>query len=136
MSINKKSIGMERKTRQREAVMRVFEKMGRPLTPGEVLAAARRTVRGLGLATVYRAVKLLAGMNVLKVVKLPGEPVRYERAGSTHHHHFRCEGCGKVYPIRGCPGPMKRLAPPGFSVRDHTIILHGACSACRTPARK
>ncbi|MBU1694744.1 MAG: transcriptional repressor [Verrucomicrobia bacterium] len=127
---------MKRITRQRMALLRVFEQGVRPLTPREALMAARRSVQGLGLATVYRTAKLLTSEGLLKTVELPKEPVRYERGSSTHHHHFRCEDCGRVYLIRGCPGPMKSLAPPGFSVRSHTIILHGACSACRMPTRK
>ena len=136
MSINNKIRGMERSTRQRQALVRLFERGTRPLTPQEALTGARKSVKGIGLATVYRAVCLLTAEGFLKAVELPGEPTRYERAGPAHHHHFRCETCGKVYPILKCPGPMKKLAPPGFSVRDHTVILHGACSACRTPARK
>ena len=101
MNINNKLPGAERQTRQREAVARVFARAGRPLTPAEVLGAARKTVRGLGLATVYRTVKLMAGEGALKVVKLPGEPVRYEPTGSR---------ASSPLPVRGRAGRSIRSA--------------------------
>ncbi len=47
-----------------------------------------------------------------------------------HHHHFHCMVCDQVIPIHGCPGAMQDLAPPGFEVRDHALVLLGRCAAC------
>lgn len=52
---------MQRDARQRGAIRRVFMRVGRPLTPDEVLEYGQRIVPSLGLATVYRNVKILAG---------------------------------------------------------------------------
>ena len=48
---------MARNTEQRRAIRRVMEESGRPLSPREILDLARSLVPGLGIATVYRAVK-------------------------------------------------------------------------------
>ena len=48
---------MQRDTRQRSAIRRVFTSVERPLTPDEVLEHGQRIVPSLGLATVYRNVK-------------------------------------------------------------------------------
>ncbi|HTI49124.1 MAG TPA: transcriptional repressor [Casimicrobiaceae bacterium] len=121
---------MERSTRQRDAIQSAIRGSRRPLTPREVLDAAREDVRALGLATVYRTLKLLVDEGRVQVIHLPGESPRYETAESAHHHHFRCTGCDRVFDVPGCPGDMRRLAPRGFTVERHDLTLYGRCPAC------
>lgn len=119
-----------RSTRQKRAIRDVFERIDRPLGPQEVLDAVSTHVEGVGIATVYRNIKLLIEEGWLAPVELPGEPARYERAGKAHHHHFRCDQCGSVFELAGCVGNFKALAPPGFRVRNHEVILFGSCAGC------
>lgn len=121
---------MERSTRQRDAIQWAIRASRRPLTPREVLEAARTRVRALGLATVYRTLKLLVDEGRVQAIHLPGESPRYEMAESAHHHHFRCNACHRVFDVPGCPGDMRRLAPRGFTVVRHDLTLYGRCSAC------
>ena len=119
-----------RSTRQKRAIRDVFERIGRPLGPLEVLDAVSAQVDGVGIATVYRNIKSLVEEGWLTAVELPGEPPRYERAGKAHHHHFRCDQCGSVFELEGCIGNFKSLAPPGFRVTNHEVILFGSCAGC------
>lgn len=121
---------MERKTIQRQAIREAIEEASRPLSPQEVLDLARERVKQIGIATVYRTIKSLLAEGVLKAVDLPGEPPRYEPAGKHHHHHFRCRTCNKVYEIEGCPKDLKRMAPRGFRVEGHDLVLYGLCAGC------
>ena len=91
---------VERKTSQRRALLEAFKLAGRPLAPQEALELARPHAVGLGIATVYRNLKALAGKGVLKAVSLPGESTaRYELCGKDHHHHFHCRLCHQVYEV-------------------------------------
>ncbi len=120
-----------RNTRQRHAIRRAFLDTGRPLGPVEVQAAARRFSRDLGIATVYRNIRHLLEEGWLIPVELPGEPPRYEVAGKHHHHHFRCEACGRVFELEGCASPQAAShVPPGFRVNGHTVVLYGVCRHC------
>jgi Fur family ferric uptake transcriptional regulator len=123
---------MPRTTRQRTAIHNAFETAGRPLSPVEVLEAASAEVPSLGQATVYRALRAMVEEGVLAPVELPGEPDRYELADAAahHHHHFRCDSCDRVFDVHGCPGGLSNLLPPGFTMRDHEIVLFGRCDAC------
>jgi Fur family ferric uptake transcriptional regulator len=121
---------MERMTRQRAAICLAIQAAKRPLSPREVLEQARPAVRAIGLATVYRNLKLLVAEGALKVIELPGESPRYESAPSAHHHHFQCTSCRRIYDVPGCPGNLRRLAPRGFTVEDHDLTLYGRCSDC------
>lgn len=123
---------MQRKTRQRETIVEVIGRADRPLSPQEILRLASKRLPGLGLATVYRAIKDLAADGQLTTVEIPGEPPRYEIAGKEHHHHFHCRKCDRVFEMNGCPGPLRALAPKGFKVEGHEILLHGLCDRCRS----
>jgi Fur family ferric uptake transcriptional regulator len=123
-----------RSTRQRHAIEAVLSGAGRPLSPVEILESARTSVARLGLATVYRTLKLLMEEGEVRAIDLPGESPRYELADSAHHHHFQCKACSRVYDIPGCPGDMRRLAPRGFTVEHHDVTLYGRCAACRRAA--
>ena len=121
----------ERETRQRDAIRRVIEEARGPLSPGEVLEMARSIVPALGIATVYRNLKLLAIEGAVQVVSLPGDAARYEVGESEHHHHFQCTTCRRVYDLPGCPGNLRKLVPRGFTVEHHDLTLYGRCVECR-----
>jgi len=120
----------ERHTRQRAAIRRALETEQRPLSPAELLAAARRDVPGIGLATVYRTVKALVDEGTAVAVELPGESARYELTPTRHHHHFRCRRCARVYEVPGCARGITALAPAGFEVDGHELVLYGRCGEC------
>lgn len=121
---------MERDTQQRRAIRRVFSEIDRPLAPGEVLVEARRYVASMGMATVYRNLKLLTEDGWLSSVELPGEPDRYERAGKGHHHHFVCEACEQAFDVDGCATDVRSMVPQGFRVTSHHMTLYGLCASC------
>lgn len=120
----------ERKTQQRDAIREVLAEADRPLSPQEVLKSAKRRSPGLGIATVYRALKSLSDEGFLVPVDLPGEASRFELAGKKHHHHFHCRDCGRAFDLEGCVPTVQRLAPKGFRVEDHEVVLYGLCAAC------
>ncbi|MEM7481701.1 MAG: transcriptional repressor [Acidobacteriota bacterium] len=121
---------MQRRTNQRAAIRRALEQANRPLSPQEILDLAEDGAPGLGIATVYRALKSLVEKGWLRTVDLPGGPSRYELTGKDHHHHFHCRACDRVYEVDDCPGEVAGLAPAGFRTEDHEIILYGRCAAC------
>jgi Fur family ferric uptake transcriptional regulator len=119
-----------RRTRQRAAIRAVLEAAHRPLSVAEILELARKQVHGLGIATVYRAVGALLEEGFLTTVEISGEAPRYEVAGQGHHHHFRCRRCCRVFEVHGCVPEVERLAPPGFLLEEHEILLAGLCPEC------
>lgn len=97
---------MQRNTRQRTAILAAFQKIDRALAPEEILA-----------------------------IELHGHARRYEAAGDCHHHHFRCRDYDRLFPMDGRPGDLRDLAPRGFLVEAHDILLTGLCSGCREGRR-
>lgn len=119
-----------RNTRQKSAIREAFLRADRPLSPEEVLSAAQSEVEGLSIATVYRNISSLLESDWLAPVAMPGETMRYEVAGKAHHHHFRCNDCGKVFEMQGCDLSLKPKLPRGFHVTGHEFFLFGQCADC------
>ncbi len=119
-----------RMTEQRRSILAAFEHGQRPLSPGEVLDLAAKQVSSLNLTTVYRNLKALVESEELVAVTIIGKSTRYELAGLDHHHHFLCEKCDRLYDMPGCPGSFRKLAPRGFKVTGHELMLTGRCSSC------
>ena len=119
-----------RNTLQLTAIQGALEAAGRPLSPEEVLKDAKKKVPSLGIATVYRTLKLLIQQKVLVAQDIPTSGVRYELAKLAHHHHFLCKHCDKVFDIPGCVGDLKKILPKGFKLEEHDILLKGLCREC------
>lgn len=120
-----------RSTKQKEAIRAVLEEQKGPLLPDDIHRLALKAVPSLGIATVYRSLKTLQEEGQVCCVEIPGQAPRYERSDKGHHHHFHCRDCGQVFDLQKCVGGgIKNLAPAGFEVTDHEIILYGRCKTC------
>ncbi len=121
---------MKHQTRQRAAIIHCLRFASGPLNPKEILGLARQEVSGLGLATVYRNLKLLNHEGLVHELSMPGEGARYELAGLSHHHHFYCRGCARLFCVEGCPDKLQDLPPTSFVLEEHEIMLYGLCANC------
>ena len=121
-----------RATRQKTAIRSTIDAARRPLTTLEVLEGARELVPALSIATVYRNIKSLLQDGSIHRVPLPGDNPRYEssHAASTHHHHFQCTSCQRVFDVHDCPGDLEHMAPRGFTVERHELTFYGHCADC------
>lgn len=122
----------QRQTRQREAILAVIQESAGPLTVPEIHDRSQEAVSGLGIATVYRTVKLLQEARQIRTVVLPTGENRYEPAELGHHHHFHCRVCDIVYDLDECPVEIPRgeAYGGGFYVEDHEVTLYGTCPEC------
>ncbi len=122
----------ERHTTQRDAIARVIREAPGPLAVKEIHERARRRSGKLGIATVYRTLKLLVEAGQVHAVTLADGQTRYESANLGHHHHFHCRRCDRVYDLPDCPLPEGGhvSVPTGYTVEDHEVTLIGLCPKC------
>lgn len=121
-----------RSTRQLETIESVLRDAARPLAIAELHAAALARLPGLGIATVYRAVRELSDAGSIVSVTYAGQPQRFEWAVARHHSHFICHACNRVFDIEApanVPLPEKR--PKGFLFQGDEVIYYGKCRDCR-----
>ncbi len=121
---------MPLKTPQRASILRVLDALGRPVTPQELLVAASVESPGLGLATVYRALRRLVEGGAVRRIEVAGIPPHYELQRDEHHHFFVCEDCSRVFAVSGCPGGFRKLLPSGFTMNSHEVFIYGTCQEC------
>ncbi len=88
-----------------------------------------------GLASVYRALDLLARLELVHRIDVDGTAC-YEPADPSgdHHHHAICDGCGKMDAFED--PELERLidgvgARLGYAVGGHDIVLRGSCPDCK-----
>jgi Fur family transcriptional regulator, ferric uptake regulator len=89
----------QRLTPQRQRVLALFERIGEGshLSAEEVHQRLLRADERVSLATVYRTLRLLSSMELLRELELPEGGRRFELASDDDHrdhHHLVCVGCG------------------------------------------
>ena len=123
---------MSRPAKQSAEVIRLVQEAPGPRSANEIWGDMRGS--GVGLATVYRALKRGVESGRLRAVELGGGPPRFEPADREHHHHFLCSGCDRAFDVEGCVPGIDRLLPANFSANAHEILLFGRCADCQETA--
>jgi Fur family ferric uptake transcriptional regulator len=125
----------QRSTRQRDAVLHVIADANGPLSVPEIHQRAQDKHLGIGIATIYRTLKLLQEAGQIQPVILPTGESRFEPTHLGHHEHFQCRSCNQVFDVHTCPLhlPKNATLPGGFIVEDHELTLYGTCPSCVKP---
>ena len=120
-----------RQTRQRDALRHIVAEAPGPLSVQELLSAAQARLESIGIATVYRTVRMMEEAGELRPVVLPGGETRWESSDRGHHHHFQCRVCSRVTDFHGCPLHVHAGSlPAGYVVETHEVTLLGVCPSC------
>lgn len=121
-------------TSQRKEVFEVFLSSGRHLTVEELYNLAREKNPGIGQATVFRTLKLLADADLAKKIVLGDNRTRFEvKYGVEHHDHLVCLECGKL--IEAVDPDIEHLQKKlcrkfGFTPHKHNLEIFGYCRNC------
>src|SRR3954452_17650456 len=84
-------------TQQREAIVDAFLRSSGHVALEDLLSSARRKHPSVGLATVYRTVKLLEEAGLAHARQFGSGHTLYEVAGlRAHHDHLICTACNHI----------------------------------------
>lgn len=127
-----------RLTGPRRAVVHALVNHAAPMSVAEI--HARLTERRVNLVSIYRAVKLLCGLGLLRVADNSKGTQRFELAEqfTGHHHHLVCQQCGGVEDLDGCLLEDEMLdairqrvrRSRSFRLTGHDLKLFGLCRRC------
>ena len=122
-------------TSQRDAILRVFVIAGRHVSAEELYGQVKKSYPGIGYATVYRTLRLLADAGLAEERRFEDGFTRYEyRTSEGHHDHLICTRCGTIIEFEN--NRIEELQidvakKKGFQVQNHKLEIYGFCSACR-----
>ncbi len=123
---------MTKKTRQKEAILRVLRSTDSHPTADWIHHEVREKIPHISLGTVYRNLKLLRERGEILELEFNGSSSRFD--GRTHeHYHFRCEQCGRVFDVdepinEEFNGKVARKT--GFKILYHRLEFRGLCGEC------
>jgi len=120
-----------RRTKQKDAIRGVLEESPRAFSVPEIHMESMKSIPNIGIATVYRQVGILTEKGVLNVVRLPGDPLRFEWADKKKHHHFKCIDCNRVFDIDCHPGVYEDVLPDKFELTSHELFMYGRCGCMK-----
>ncbi len=126
-----------RMTPQRETILKVFQELpeGNHLN-AEELHAQLEEAAGISLSTVYRTLKLMARMGILRELELAEGHKHYEinQPYPHHHHHLVCVKCYQTIEFKSNPIltiGSKAAQERGFKLLDCQLTIHAVCPECQ-----
>lgn len=122
-------------TRQRDRILEVFVAAGRHLSAEELYLLIRKSDKGIGYATVYRTLKLLAEAGLAHERRFEDGITRFEyNAAEGHHDHLICTRCGRIIEFENEQiEELQRVVARKnkFLVDSHKLELYGLCEGCQ-----
>jgi Fur family transcriptional regulator, ferric uptake regulator len=121
-----------RYTRQAAAVVAVMAGMPAFCGAREICAAIRRDGGRVGLATVYRHLRVLAEQGSVDTIRGVGGETRYRLRRGSFTHHLTCRVCGRSAEVDGrevWDWAQRVAARAGFTLTGHAVELSGLCPA-------
>jgi Fur family ferric uptake transcriptional regulator len=122
-------------THQREAIVDAFLRTSGHVALEDLLTDARKKHPGVGLATVYRTVKLMEEAGLAASRQFESGHTLYEVSeGRAHHDHLICDRCGYIVEFES--DEIEQLQDSaarklGFNVLRHRHELFGLCEKAR-----
>ena len=123
-----------RLTGPRRAVLDAVLRRDRPFTAEMIVAELKAIEPGLGRATVYRTLEILASVDVLTRILQPGGHPAYVVGSPGHRHHLVCSGCGATVAFTSCPVDelVRDLSrDTEFAIHGHLLEVFGVCPTCQ-----
>jgi Fe2+ or Zn2+ uptake regulation protein len=122
-----------RRTRQREAILRILKRTTAHPTADWLYDEVRKEIPNISKGTVYRNLNFLRQTGEILELNPDGTVTRYD-GRPDNHYHFSCEKCGRVFDVDEPVGPEfdRRVAQKtGFQVNRHTLEFFGLCRDCQ-----
>lgn len=128
-----------RQTRQRRIILEAVLGLPRHVDAETVAKEAKKIDPLIGLATVYRTLKMMVAASLLTELHIQDDRTRFEFVYEEHHDHLICTQCGDIIEFfdEEVERNQERIARQhGFLMTHHTMELFGSCEQCRLKSKK
>lgn len=126
--------GGYRLTGPRRVLARLIGEQPGHFTADDLVARSRRERLGLGRATIFRSLDILAGLGVVERLDLPTGEHAFVVCEPAHHHHLVCSRCGRSVDVAdsGLADLVNDLGRrSGYRIETHRLELFGTCPRCQ-----
>ena len=126
---------MERKLKnsdKRNEILKTLEGTTTHPSADWIYERVKQKYPDIGMATVYRNLKILLEQN--KVFKVDvGDGIEHYDANMTWKHgHMYCTECGAIYDMDTISEEeLSALVRDDFSVKAYSLVLYGICKKCK-----
>ncbi|MDC0833709.1 Fur family transcriptional regulator [Leptolyngbya valderiana BDU 20041] len=127
-----------RMTPQRETILKTFQHLpkGEHLSAEDLYELLQQDGQRISLSTVYRTLKLMARMGILRELELGEDHKHYElnQPYPYHHHHLICVKCNKTIEFKSdavLKIGTKTAQKEGYHLLDCQLTIHAVCPACQ-----
>jgi len=127
---------VSRKSKQKEAILRVVKSTKSHPTADWIYEQVRGEIPNISLGTVYRNLKLLKQDGEILELCLAGALGRFD-GNVQNHYHFRCEQCNRIFDVDEPVDKTindKIARKTGFKVTHHRLEFRGLCQDCQQKA--
>jgi Fur family transcriptional regulator, ferric uptake regulator len=125
-----------RLTPQREVILKLFQSLprGNHLSAEDLHEILAERGEQASISTVYRTVKLMARMGILRELELSEGQKCYEinTTSPHHHHHLVCVQCGRTVEFENdsvLKQGLKQAQKEGMQVIDCQLTIYTICPA-------
>jgi len=129
----------QKMTRPRRVILEAFLGTEGHLTIDDILREAKKTDAGIGQATVFRTIRLIAAAGLAReALQEDGARTFEHLADNPHHDHLLCVGCGRIIEFLSPlieKEQQKIFVRYGFEPRGHMMELLGLCPECQAKER-
>lgn len=125
----------QKMTQPRKIILEAFLGTKGHLTTEAILREAKKIDPGIGQATVFRTIRLIADAGLAReALQEDGAKTFEHLADHSHHDHLLCVECGRVIEFLN-PAiereQRKIFVQYGFEPRGHMMELLGLCPECQ-----
>lgn len=120
---------MERKTIQRQVILKVIEKLEHSTIP-DILDACKKSFASISVATVYRNLEILEKENLIRRIPTKFREDVYESTTKSIHDHFICNECYSIVDLSRKENFEPFVNEYGDQVTEKTITYYGTCLDC------
>lgn len=127
-------------SKQREQILEIFLKMERHPTISDLYERVRKKNPKIGLATVYRAMKVICEAGLARETDFGDGVKRFEhKYGHDRHDHLVCLKCGRI--IEVINPELEKLQDElarkhNFTPLRYRMQIFGTCKSCKRKKKR
>ncbi len=123
-----------RRSSRRKIILEAFLKEEGHITAEELYKKVVKKDSSIGIATVYRSLKIFQEAGLARMSRFGKEEARYEHEYMhSHHDHLVCIKCGEIIEFENTAIEelQEKIAKKHkFKITSHRLDLFGTCSKC------